>query len=119
MLPTCDRSYVEKAKTLYRKIINWFSPSDVTINMDLSPVQKKNELPNYSNKIFNERFEVLMDVHFNAFSIETMRRLSGPDFFRYGVGHILAFIDRFLCQNNICTGRNRIIVALKKKTDFY
>jgi len=113
-LPTSDRSYLEKLRTFIKKISN----GNFSLTVDNAPdasAKKRDDLPTDNNKLFDDRFEVLFNVYYNAFSIEIMRRISGPGFIRYSIGHFLAFIDRFLCRINICKGRNRIIVALKKK----
>ncbi|MDA2932968.1 class I SAM-dependent methyltransferase [Acidobacteria bacterium AH-259-D05] len=114
LLPTCDRTYLEKAMAIYRRIKDGTVTESVSIDRASPSAKTKDDLPEDTDEIFKGGFEVFMDVHFNAFSIETMRRLAGPDLFRYGVGHILAHLDRFLCRTNICKGRNRIIVACKK-----
>ena len=59
------------------------------------------------------KFEVLEDVHFNAFVTQPLISLSGPDTLRYGVARVLIGLDRLLCQAGVCRGFYRIIIARK------
>ena len=97
----------------FRRIKDGTVTENVFINRESPSAKTMDDLPEDTDEIFMGRFEILMDIHFNAFSLDTMRRLVGPGYFRYGIGHILSFLDRLLCQTNICKGQNRIIIARK------
>jgi len=114
VLPTCDKTYLQKIISFFKRINNTVLKQTVSTNQEPPSAKTMNDIPENTDEIFKDRFEVLMDVHFNAFAIGTMRRLRGPDFIRYGVDNILAYFDRLLCRKNICKGQNRIIIVCKK-----
>ena len=65
-------------------------------------------------RILYEKFEVLVNVRFNAFVGTPIMRMTGPDSFRYFTARVLVRLDRLLCKIGLVKGFERIMVARKK-----
>ncbi len=113
ILPTYGRSYLDKTRSLLRRI-KGRNITEHVHEITCPATKMRDDLPNNICGVLKGQFKVLMDVHFNSFSLAVMRRLKGPPFFRYTIAHLLAMFDRFLCRTNIFQGRNRIIVVQKR-----
>lgn len=66
------------------------------------------------SKIFNEQFDVVMNLRQNAFAGTPVMRLSGWDGFRYSAARTLVGLDRLLCSLGVVKGFERIMAARKR-----
>lgn len=112
LLPTYDRTYIKKMNDSLQRITGktkeapeYFTPMEEVAAKDVAVFDIAD--------IFYNKFEVLWDVHYNAFSDIPAMIISGPDWFRYTAAKLIIMLDRILCKLGICRGFLRIIVARK------
>jgi ubiquinone/menaquinone biosynthesis C-methylase UbiE len=112
-LPTHDRTYLDKIRDAYRRIIgktkempDHFTPMEELAAKDHAVFEIAD--------ILYEKYEVLFDVRWAAFVSTPAMQVRGPDWFRYSVARLLVFIDRVLCKIGLCKGFLRIIIARKR-----
>lgn len=114
ILPTYDRSYGQKIRDSYQRLTGATKePTEVFTPME-EVAAKDKAVFHFADYLYS-KFEILMDVHFNAFTLNPVMWLKGPDWFRYTVAHILVGLDRLLCRLGICRGFLRIIIARKRQ----
>lgn len=113
VLPTYDRTYRQKISDSIRRLRGitqekpeFFTPMEEVAAKDKAVFEFSDYL--YAN------FDVLLDVHFNAFCSMPSMAVVGPDWFRYSVGKTLVMLDRLFCSLGISRGFCRIIVARKR-----
>jgi len=108
LLPSYHRTYRQKLILVLRRLLKLdktdplegLSPMEGHSTQEISP-------------LLYSKFEVLKDVHFNAFATQPLLVLKGPDAFRYVVARALVRLDRLLCQTGVCSGFYRMIIARK------
>ena len=64
--------------------------------------------------IWREKFELVWNIHFNAFAVSPCMSLIGPDWFRYTVARAITWLDRLLCRMGICHWSVRIMIGRKR-----
>jgi ubiquinone/menaquinone biosynthesis C-methylase UbiE len=112
LLPTYDRTYRKKAHDAFQRISGktkeapeYFTPMEEVAAKDIAVFDIAD--------MFYSKFEVLWDVHFNAFAVNPAMSVIGPDWFRYTLARCIVGLDRLLCKCGLCRGFIRIIVARK------
>jgi len=112
LLPTYNRTYREKIRASIRRIRGiaqerpeYFTPMEEV-------AAKDKVVFDFADYLY-DKFEVLWDVHFNAFALFSCILLIGPDWFRYTVARAIIWLDRLLCRLGVCRGWFRIIIARK------
>ena len=66
------------------------------------------------DKIWHEKFEVVMNERQNAFITLPAISLLGPDGFRYTTARVLVALDRLFCYFRITKGFDRKLIARKR-----
>lgn len=113
VLPTYDRSYRQKIGRAIRRIRgvtqekpDYFTPMEEVAAKDKAVF----DLADY----LYDKFDILWDVQFGAFSSPSMNMV-GPDWFRYFVARVLVGLDRLLCRLGVSRGYYRMIIARKRQ----
>ncbi len=116
LLPTYDRAYREKIRDSVRRIrgITREKPEYFTPMEEVAAKDKA--VFDFADYLY-DKFDVLWDVHFDAFAINPAMSMVGPDWFRYSVARIIFGLDRLFCRFGISRGFVRIIIARKRQTE--
>lgn len=111
LLPVTDRGYCEKIRGIMSRI----SGKTVDLPEIFSPMEeaKYTTLGDIHDIWFN-RYEIIEDMPFNAFSNSIMMRLAGPDRFRYPVARILDFIDKAGISRGVFSPQCRVLISRKR-----
>ena len=109
ILPTYHIGYGQKIVIALRRLLGEAGPAEVFSPMEMSKHDSVYEISN----IWYEKFEVIEDVHFNAFSIAPLMRLRAPDRIRYRLAKLIVQVDRLLCRTGICHGFVRVMIGRK------
>lgn len=114
VLPTNDRTYWQKIRDSIRRLRGitqerprYFTP------MENVAAKQHADAGHDLESIWREKFELVWNIHFNAFATFPCLSLIGPDWFRYAVARMITWLDRLLCRMGICRGFVRIIIARK------
>jgi len=112
LLPTYDRTYRQKISDSIRRIRGitkekpeYFTPMEEVAAKDKSVFD-------FADYLY-DKFDVLVDVHFNAFANAAMW-IKGPDWFRYSTAKVITGLDRLFCRLGVSRGFIRIIIAQKR-----
>lgn len=112
-LPTFDRTYRQKAVDVFKRVAGITkAPPEVFTPME----QGKHDSVFEIADIWHERFEILEESSFCAFSLDAGMNVKGPDAFRYGLTRVVVAIDRFCCSRGLTKGFLRVIVGRKPLT---
>lgn len=113
IVPTYDRTYRQKFSDSIRRIRgvtkekpDYFTPMEEVAAKDESVFD-------FADYLY-DKFDVLWDVHFNAFANGPAAQVKGPNWFRYSVGRVIVGLDRLLCRLGVSRGFIRIIIAKKR-----
>ena len=111
VLPIFNYSYLHKISIALQLITGKrHLPAEV-----FTPMEEAKHTSVYDiERIWHEKFEVLVTIRQNAFAGTPAMLLSGPDGFRYTVARALVGLDRLLCSIGVVKGFERIIIARKK-----
>src|SRR2546423_4584911 len=110
LLPTYHHGYSKKARLALRRITGEPGPPEIFSPMEMGKHDSVYEI----SKIWYEKFEVIQDVHFNAFSLAPLMRLKAPSFIRYPLAKAVVAFDRLLCRTGICHGFVRVMIGRKR-----
>ena len=66
------------------------------------------------DRIWHERFEIVMNIRQNAFAGLPATMLQGSDSFRYTAARALIALDRLFCRLGITKGFDRKMIARKR-----
>ncbi len=109
-LPTFDRSYRHKAVDAWRRIFGITkAPPEIFTPMERGKHDSVFEIAD----IWHQRYEILEESTYGAFSHGPCMTVKGPDAFRYGVARIIVALDLFCCQRRWTKGFIRVIVGHK------
>jgi len=113
LLPTYNLTYRQKIKSLFRRIrgITKEKPEYFT---PMEEVAAKDEAVFDFADYLYDKFDVLFDVHYNAFAGGIAMKIKGPDWFRYSMARIIVGLDSLLCRLGVSRGFLRIIIAKKR-----
>lgn len=109
LLPTFHHGYREKLKLAARRLSGEAGPEEIFSPMEMGKHDAVYEI----SKIWYEKFDVIEDVHFNAFSLAPLMRLDAPMWVRYGIARSVVALDRLLCRAGICNGFVRVMIGRK------
>jgi len=111
ILPTYNLTYFKKVATVFNLLTGKrkfreeiFSPMEEAKHSSVDEIAEA----------FQVKFEVLLNVRFNAFVGTPVMRISGPDAFRYAAARLVIGLDRALCKFGLVKGFERIMVARKR-----
>jgi 2-polyprenyl-3-methyl-5-hydroxy-6-metoxy-1,4-benzoquinol methylase len=114
ILPIIQLSYPQKISTVFQLLTGKKQfPAEVFTPME----EAKHSSVDDIKRIFYERFDVIVNLHQNAFVGTPVMRLRGPDRFRYAAASALVALDRLLCYFGIVKGFERIMIARKQAQD--
>jgi len=109
--PTYNRSYREKISMAFQIItgkkaapVEFFSPLE----------EAKHSTVDDIDKIWNNQYEIVMNLRQNSFAGLASTYLLGPDSFRYTLARILVAIDRLFCYIGITKGFDRKLIGRKR-----
>jgi len=112
VLPTYDRTYLEKIRDIYYRLVgkstelpDHFTPMEEYAAKDHAVFEIADTL--------YKQYDVVLDIHYNAFASTPAMLIQGPDWFRYSVASLIIGLDRVLCNMGVCRGFLRMIVARK------
>ena len=114
LLPTYDRTYGEKIRDTYLKIIGKKQKKQHDYFTPMEEFAAKDDAVFQLSDILYNKFEVVWNVRFNGFVHAPAMYIKGPDWFRYSTVRILVFLDRLLCKLGIIKGFIRIMIAKKR-----
>jgi SAM-dependent methyltransferase len=113
ILPTYDRSYARKFVDSLKRLTGLTkAPVEVFTPMERGKHDDVFEIA----KIWHEKFEVIEEDSYGAFSLNTCMTLKGPDAFRYGVARVIIALDRVLCRAKVTKGFVRVMIGRKPLT---
>jgi 2-polyprenyl-3-methyl-5-hydroxy-6-metoxy-1,4-benzoquinol methylase len=111
ILPTYNLTYGQKIATVFKLLTGRgkyreeiFSPMEEAKHSSVDEIAAA----------FQEKFEVLVNIRFNAFVGTPVMRITGPDALRYTLARMVIGFDRVLCKIGIVKGFERVMVARKK-----
>ena len=111
LLPTWDRTYRDKVIYCFNLLRGRQTlPSEIFSPMEI----EKHDAVEDICRLWYEKFEVTVDVTFGAFSLQPAMHVAGPNWFRYGVAHLLVSLDRLLCKLHLCRGGYRVMIGRKR-----
>jgi 2-polyprenyl-3-methyl-5-hydroxy-6-metoxy-1,4-benzoquinol methylase len=112
VLPTYDRSYASKVAHAVRRVLGVArAPEEIH-----SPMEGKGPAVEEISRIWHEKFEVIKEERFMAFSLGPAMSVRGPDAFRYGVARVIIWLDRMLCRAGVTQGFIRVLIGRKPQS---
>jgi 2-polyprenyl-3-methyl-5-hydroxy-6-metoxy-1,4-benzoquinol methylase len=109
ILPTYHDSYRRKLGLAARRVFGEAGPEEVFSPMEMGKHDSVYEI----SRIWYEKFDVIEDVHFNAFSLAPLMRLKAPAAIRYRLARAVVKLDRLLCRSGVCHGFVRVMIGRK------
>jgi SAM-dependent methyltransferase len=110
ILPTYDRTYWQKALDAFKRIAGITkAPSEIFTPMERGKHDAVFEIA----EIWHERYEILEESFYGAFSLDPCMTVKGPHGFRYRVAKVIVALDRFCCSWHLTKGFIRVIVGRK------
>jgi 2-polyprenyl-3-methyl-5-hydroxy-6-metoxy-1,4-benzoquinol methylase len=112
LLPSYHRTYSQKFLASLKRLMRVSqAPPEVGSPMDLD--EGKHETVHDMIDLWSKQFEIVENIQFNAFVSSPIMSLSGPDWFRYPMAHMLVRLDKILCQAGVCNGYLRLLIGRK------
>lgn len=112
ILPTYNMTYLEKISKVFSLL---FGRSNYREEI-FSPMEEaKHSAVDEIADAFNEKFEIFVNIRYNAFAGTPVMRINGPDSMRYTLARLVIGVDRFLCGIGVVKGFERIMVARKAR----
>lgn len=112
ILPTYNMTYLEKISKVFSLL---FGRSNYREEI-FSPMEEaKHSAVDEISDAFNEKFEIFVNIRYNAFAGTPVMRINGSDSMRYTLARLVIGVDRFLCGIGAVRGFERIMVARKTR----
>jgi 2-polyprenyl-3-methyl-5-hydroxy-6-metoxy-1,4-benzoquinol methylase len=110
ILPIYPLTYPQKFSIAWRRLTGRSQfPAEIFTPME----QAKHSSVYDIERIWHEKFKVVVNFRQNAFVGTPVMQLSGPDGFRYPTARALVALDRLLCRLGVVRGFERIMIARK------
>lgn len=110
VLPTYNLTYLQKMAKVFALMFGRDSYREEIF----SPMEEaKHSAVDEIAEAFEAKFEVIVNLRYNAFAGTPVMRIKGPDPLRYALARLVIGIDRFLCGIAVVKGFERIMVARK------
>lgn len=110
ILPTYNLTYLQKISKVFGLVFGRAAYREEVF----SPMEEaKHSAVDEIAEAFSERFDVFVNMRYNAFAGTPVMRIKGPDPLRYTLARLVIGVDRFLCSIGAVKGFERIMVARK------